>query len=62
MFMALHGKDYYLAPVYPMLLAAGAVAFEERLEGRRRLARAGVAEAARWRRRSSIAAGVLPRP
>jgi hypothetical protein len=27
-FMALHGKDYYLAPAYPMLLAAGATAFE----------------------------------
>ncbi len=26
--MALHGKDYYLAPAYPMLLAAGGVAFE----------------------------------
>lgn len=24
----LHGKNYYLAPVYPMLLAAGAVVFE----------------------------------
>ena len=23
--MALHGKDYYLAPIYPLLLAAGAV-------------------------------------
>ena len=27
--MALHGKDYYVAPIYPMLLAAGAVALEE---------------------------------
>lgn len=27
-FMVLHGKDYYLAPAYPMLLAAGAVAIE----------------------------------
>jgi 4-amino-4-deoxy-L-arabinose transferase-like glycosyltransferase len=26
--MALHGKDYYLAPAYVMLLSAGAVAFE----------------------------------
>lgn len=25
---ALHGKNYYLAPIYPMLLAAGAVVFE----------------------------------
>jgi hypothetical protein len=27
-FMALHGKNYYLAPAYPMLFAAGGVAFE----------------------------------
>lgn len=27
-FMILHGKQYYLAPVYPMLFAAGGVAFE----------------------------------
>jgi hypothetical protein len=27
-FVALKGKNYYLAPIYPMLLAAGAVAFE----------------------------------
>ena len=26
--MALHGKDYYLAPIYPMLFAAGAVLWE----------------------------------
>ena len=26
--MALHGKDYYLAPIYPMLFAAGGVAWE----------------------------------
>jgi hypothetical protein len=25
---ALHGKNYYLSPIYPLLLAAGAVAFE----------------------------------
>lgn len=28
MMMALHGKDYYVAPIYPMLIAAGAVAWE----------------------------------
>jgi hypothetical protein len=28
MFFLLHGKNYYLAPIYPMLLAAGAVALE----------------------------------
>lgn len=27
-FFALHGKNYYLAPIYPMLLAAGAVMME----------------------------------
>src|ERR1700704_440462 len=27
-FFALHGKNYYLAPIYPMLLAAGAVMIE----------------------------------
>jgi hypothetical protein len=27
--MALHGKDYYLAPIYPMLFAAGAVFWEK---------------------------------
>ncbi len=30
-FFALHGKNYYLAPIYPMLLAAGAVAIESAL-------------------------------
>ena len=28
-FIALKGKNYYLAPIYPMLFAAGAVAFEQ---------------------------------
>jgi len=28
MMMALHGKDYYVAPIYPMVIAAGAVAWE----------------------------------
>lgn len=31
--IALHGKNYYLAPVYPMLFAAGGVAFERYLRG-----------------------------
>jgi Dolichyl-phosphate-mannose-protein mannosyltransferase len=31
-FFVLHGKVYYLAPVYPMLLAAGAVALESALD------------------------------
>ncbi len=31
----LHAKDYYLAPIYPMLFAAGAVAWQARLADRR---------------------------
>jgi hypothetical protein len=34
-FFVLHGKSYYLAPVYPMLLAAGAVVIESFIEGRK---------------------------
>lgn len=30
-FFALHGKNYYLSPIYPMLLAAGAVVMEPML-------------------------------
>ena len=29
MMMAMHAKDYYLAPIYPVLFAAGAVAFAQ---------------------------------
>jgi hypothetical protein len=32
-FFVLHGKSYYLAPIYPMLLAAGAVGIESIIEG-----------------------------
>jgi hypothetical protein len=32
-FFILHGKNYYLAPVYPMLLAAGAVVIESAIGG-----------------------------
>ena len=32
-FFALHGKSYYLAPIYPMLLAAGAVVIETAITG-----------------------------
>ena len=35
-FFALHGKNYYLAPIYPMLLAAGAVVIESALDRPRR--------------------------
>jgi len=38
-FFALHGKSYYLAPIYPMLLAAGAVVIESVLSGAGALAR-----------------------
>jgi len=35
-FFALHGKNYYLAPIYPMLLAAGAVVIEFAIDHPRR--------------------------
>jgi len=35
--MALHGKDYYLAPIYPMLLAAGGIFWEKLTAPRDRL-------------------------
>ena len=31
-FVVLHGKNYYLAPIYPMLLAAGAIVIESGIE------------------------------
>lgn len=37
-FVVLKGKNYYLAPIYPMLLAAGAVAVEAALLDRHRVA------------------------
>jgi hypothetical protein len=33
-FFILHGKNYYLTPAYPMLLAAGAAVFESAINGR----------------------------
>ena len=36
-FVVLKGKNYYLAPIYPMLVAAGAVTIERAIEGRRLL-------------------------
>jgi hypothetical protein len=36
-FVVLKGKNYYLAPIYPMLLAAGAVAFERAIERSRQV-------------------------
>jgi len=44
-FFVLHGKNYYLSPIYPMLLAAGAVWIEAAIE-RRKIASAE-AESAR---------------
>ena len=35
-FFSLHGKNYYLSPIYPMLLAAGAVAIEAAIDRPRR--------------------------
>jgi len=35
-FFILHGKNYYLAPIYPMLLAAGATVVETAITRRRR--------------------------
>jgi hypothetical protein len=34
-FFVLHGKNYYLSPIYPMLLAAGAVTIEAVIERRK---------------------------
>lgn len=36
-FFALHGKNYYLAPIYPLLLAAGAVVIEACIERSRQV-------------------------
>jgi hypothetical protein len=33
-FFILHGKNYYLSPIYPMLLAAGAVIIESAIDGK----------------------------
>jgi hypothetical protein len=35
--MALHSKDYYVAPIYPILFAAGGIAWEQRFASRRRV-------------------------
>ena len=36
--MALHAKDYYLSPIYPILFAAGGIAWETRFSHRRLVA------------------------
>jgi hypothetical protein len=38
-FIILHGKHYYLAPIYPMLFAAGGVAIERLFATRMRFVR-----------------------
>jgi len=48
--MALRGKDYYLAPIYPMLFAAGAVLWEKLSESRPGL---------RWLRRAVPATVII---
>ncbi len=55
--MALKGKDYYLAPVYPMLFAAGGVLWERCAESRRRLGWVRVAAPA-----IVLAAGLVSAP
>ncbi len=35
--MALHAKDYYVAPIYPILFAAGGIAWEQRFAARPRV-------------------------
>jgi Dolichyl-phosphate-mannose-protein mannosyltransferase len=35
--MALHAKDYYVAPIYPILFAAGGLAWEKRFANRQRV-------------------------
>jgi hypothetical protein len=50
-FFVLHGKNYYLAPVYPMLLAAGTVVIESAIEGKAAdgAARQGLKMRRNWR-------------
>lgn len=55
--MALKGKDYYLAPVYPMLFAAGGVLWERLAESRRGLGWVRVAAPA-----IVLAAGIVLAP
>jgi len=47
-FFILHGKNYYLAPVYPMLLAAGAVVIESAIEGKENTAPEGARPRRAW--------------
>jgi len=60
-FMALHGKNYYLAPAYPMLFAAGGVAFEA-VDGAADGGGGCGTASARCRRRFSSPPGALTAP
>ncbi len=55
LFFASRGRSYYMAPAYPMLLAAGAVAWQQRLQAATP-SRARIRRAVRW---SAIAAGAV---
>ncbi|MGA8272891.1 MAG: glycosyltransferase family 39 protein [Candidatus Sulfotelmatobacter sp.] len=48
LFFILHGKNYYLAPVYPMLLAAGAVTIEYAIDGKKNDATGDVLPQRMW--------------
>ncbi len=59
-FFALHGKNYYLAPIYPMLLAAGAMQIEHWLDGSKAVpARQGWKPAIIW---TLLIGGVISAP
>jgi hypothetical protein len=55
LFLVARGRGYYMAPAYPMLLAAGAVAWEQRLAGAS-ASRARLRQAIQW---SAIAVGAV---
>jgi hypothetical protein len=60
MMMGLHGKDYYVVPIYPMLFASGAVAAQSVLDRWR------ITQGARWPKRAlvwvMVVAGVFLAP
>jgi hypothetical protein len=57
-FFILHGKNYYLAPVYPMLLAAGAVIIEAAINGKN-VIESGVAQSPARRTWLKVAIAVV---
>lgn len=54
-----HGKSYYLAPIYPMLIAVGAVAIENCFDRAEARNRPGNGCGIRWRGRSYAAASTV---